>query len=163
VPRRNRVVPDGERWARAFHVIRGNEEEIAHLGGLPGDADAAAGRLLAWGTEEVYVTRAERGATRFARPAALAGPARLDIAAVPCVRPADPTGCGDSFLSALVAGHLSGLPPAAAARLAAFVAAEVLAASGLGALTALRGVRGRAAVALGDAGLGGAWPSSGSA
>lgn len=138
VPRRNRVVPDGERWARAFHVIRGNEEEVAHLAGIPGDADAAAERLLAWGTEEVWVTRAERGSTRFVETH------RLDVPAASCTRPLDPTGCGDSFLSALVAGQLLGLTPESAARLAAITAAEVLALSGLASLTALRGVRERA-------------------
>lgn len=138
VPRRNRVVPDGERWARAFHVIRGNEEEIAHLAGIPGDADAAAERLLAWGSEEVWVTRAQRGSTRFVETH------RLDVPAAACARPVDPTGCGDSFLSALVAGHLLGLPPEGTARLAAFTAAEVLALSGLASLASLRGIRDRA-------------------
>lgn len=153
VPRRNRIVPGGPRWARAFAVVRGNEEEIAHLGGVPADADEAAARLLEWGTEEVVVTRAERGSTRFAP-----GAARLDVPSAPCARPVDPTGCGDSFLSALVAAHLLGLDPEAALRLASFVSAEVLAASGLPALTSLRGVRQRAAAALGDVRIASSWP-----
>jgi ribokinase len=138
-PRRSRVVPDGPEWARVFHVVRGNDEEIAHLGGAPGDVRAAAGRLLAAGAEEVLATHGTAGATRFVTGSA--GLEAEQYPAFPCGKPVDPTGCGDSFLAAVVAAHVLGLPPGAGVRLGAFVAARVAGLSGLDSLEALDGIR----------------------
>jgi len=148
-PRRSRVVPDGPEWARVFHVVRGNEEEIAHLGGTPGDAAAAAARLLAAGAEEVLATRGEAGVTRFVRESGRV--AAQEFPAVVCGDPVDPTGCGDSFLAAVVAGHLLGLSPASGIRLGTWVASRVAGLSGLDALAALDGIREDAAEYLSDA------------
>lgn len=136
--RRSRLVPQGAAWARLFDLVRGNEEEIAHLGGTPGEPRRAAHRLLAAGTSEVLVTSGESGAWRLARGAR--GLEQHTIPAVPCPDPRDPTGCGDSFLAAVVAGRMLGLSGQRAAELGAAVASHVASLSGLASLDGLRDV-----------------------
>jgi sugar/nucleoside kinase (ribokinase family) len=142
-PRRPRVVPQFRQWCRLFEVVRGNEEEIAHFGGAPGDAGAAAERILEAGAEEVLATRGGRGAWRATR-----GSGRVEWVEIPPDpwEPAhDPTGCGDSFLAGVCAGRVTGMDSLAACRLGSYVAARVAALSGLGSLVALRGIGARAA------------------
>lgn len=157
-PRRSCVVPDGLAWASTFHVVRGNAEEIAYLGGVPGDPDEAAGRLLAAGAEEVLATRGGAGVTRFAQGST--GTRSRDFPAFACPHPVDPTGCGDSFLAGVVAAHLLGLPPEGGVRLGVYVASRVAGLSGLDALEALDGIREEAAAivpGLRGSGRGGPW------
>jgi sugar/nucleoside kinase (ribokinase family) len=141
-PRRPRGVPDAPEWTALFDVVRGNEEEVEHFGGRPGDVSAAAARLLTAGAREVLVTRGEQGAVRYYRGG---GTVRSEeIPAVPCRDAVDPTGCGDSFLSGVCAGRVLGMTGSEAAHLGAWVASEVCALAGLRALRRLRGVRDRA-------------------
>jgi sugar/nucleoside kinase (ribokinase family) len=142
-PRRPRVVPHFREWCGLFDVVRGNEEEIAYFGGVPGDASAAVVRILGAGAKEVLATRGERGAWRATLRAG-----RLERLEVPPDRweeAADPTGCGDSFLAGVCAGRVTGMNPLAACRLGSYVAARVAGLSGLGSLVALRGIGARAA------------------
>jgi sugar/nucleoside kinase (ribokinase family) len=143
-PRRPTVVRDAEAWAAPFDVVRGNEAEIGGFGGTPEDASAAARRILAFpaGPAEVLVTRGERGATRFERR----GDTVIEdpVPAAPCPRPVDPTGCGDSFLAAVVAARALGRDRGSAARAGALVAARVAELTGLESLASLRELRERA-------------------
>lgn len=133
-PRRSRIVPDGPDWAAGFDVVRGNEDEIAHLGGTPGDPRTAAKRLLDAGAGEVLVTRGKNGAWRFD------GSGSETVPAFPCANPVDPTGCGDAFLAGVVAGRVRGLEASVAARLGAYVASRVAGLSGLESFTELKGL-----------------------
>jgi len=135
-PRRPRTVPDGAAWARLFPVVRGNREEIGCLGGSPGHPERAARRLLAAGAEEVLATGGADGIRRWTSGSAGVEAGSFD--AVPCAEPRDPTGCGDSFLAAVVAGRIRGLDGPASVRLGAAVAARVAALEGLEALRALQ-------------------------
>lgn len=143
-PRRPRVVPDGAGWSRLFDVVRGSETEIAHFGGTPGDVAAAAERILAAGGGEVLATRGERGGTRFVHENGRLR--RTEYVAVRCATPADPTGCGDSFLSGVCAGRVLGMAEDESVKLGALVASRVVALAGLEALVALGSIR-REAVA----------------
>lgn len=138
-PRRPRVVPDAPQWSRLFDVVRGSETEISHFGGTPGDVSRAADRILESGAGEVLATRGERGAVRFVAEGGAVR--RTEIPAVRCGVPADPTGCGDSFLSGVCAGRKLGLSGEDAVRLGALVASKVVALVGLEELVALRSIR----------------------
>ena len=133
-PRRSRRVEDFRSWSGLFHVVRGSETEVAHFGDAPGDVAAAARHVLAAGAMEVVATRGEHGLRWWAKGNADA----VEVPAVPCRRPLDPTGCGDAFLSAVCAGRMLGLTPADSLRLGAFVGARVLGLAGLAALAELR-------------------------
>lgn len=137
-PRGPRIVPDFAAWSSLFHVVRGNETEIAHFGGAPQDVDAAVRRVLDAGSSEVIATRGELGGRRFRKDGGVV--LGTEYAAVPCRRPVDPTGCGDTFLSAVCAAHVLEFPPDEALRLGAFVASKVAGLAGLRELVALRGV-----------------------
>ncbi|MEZ5063110.1 MAG: carbohydrate kinase family protein [bacterium] len=144
-PRRPRAEPEWVRWAAVFDVIRGNEDEIGWIAGTGGDVEAGVRRLLHAGAGEVLVTAGSRGASRFVLEGS---DVRRDVVpAVPVARVADPTGCGDSFLSAVVAGRLLGLAPLDSVALGAWLASEVATRTGLSSLRELRGVRKRAAAA----------------
>jgi sugar/nucleoside kinase (ribokinase family) len=143
-PRASRIVPSSAEWSRLFHVVRGSETEIAYFGGVPDHVEQAAERILAAGAGEVLATYGERGAVRFVRSEG--GLRRSAIPAVRCEAPADPTGCGDSFLSGVCAGGILGLSPEDAVRLGALVASRVVGLAGLESLVALREIR-REAVA----------------
>ncbi|MFN8177255.1 MAG: carbohydrate kinase family protein [bacterium] len=138
-PRASRIVPDAPGWSRLFHVVRGSETEIGYFGGTPGNVEAAAERILAAGAGEVLATYGERGAVRYVRGEG--GLRRSETPAVRCDAPADPTGCGDSFLSGVCAGGLLGLSPEDAVRLGALVASRVVGLAGLESLVALRSIR----------------------
>jgi sugar/nucleoside kinase (ribokinase family) len=144
-PRRPRADPAWERWAAAFHVVRGNEDEISWVAGTEGREEPAVERLLRAGAREVIVTRGMRGSTRAVLADGAVRSAR--IPAWPVAREVDPTGCGDAFLAGLVAGRVLGLGPDDSCHLGAFTASEVVGLSGLGALGALRGIRERARAA----------------
>jgi sugar/nucleoside kinase (ribokinase family) len=137
-PRRPRIVPHREEWCRLFDVVRGNEEEIAHFGGVPEDATAAAERILRSGVGQVITTRGEKGSWH----AVLVDDrlAVVDVPPDPWEPTKDPTGCGDSFLAGVCAGRVVGMSPAAAVRLGSFTAGKVAALSGLESLGALRGI-----------------------
>lgn len=142
-PRRPRVVPHREEWCRLFDVVRGNEEEVAHLGGVPDDAVAAAKKILGWGASEVIATRGEKGSWHAVlRDGQLE---RTHVPPDPWEPAEDPTGCGDSFLAGVCAGRVVGMSSVAAARLGSFTAARVAALSGLESLVALRGIGAEAA------------------
>jgi sugar/nucleoside kinase (ribokinase family) len=136
VPRAPRLVPDFESWSAIFPIVRGSESEIAHFGGDVEDVAASAGRILDAGAREVIVTRAELGGScyRTERGART----RIDYGAVPCARPVDPTGCGDTFLSGVCAARVLGFPADESLRLGAFVASRVIGLAGLEELCALR-------------------------
>ena len=97
-----------------------NEEEAIHLFGSVRAASAMAGKLL-------FVTMGDRGAL------VIQGEHRTQIAAID-VMELDPTGAGDSFCGATLAGVIHGLHPVMAARRAADVAAQVVRAVGPNAL-----------------------------
>jgi sugar/nucleoside kinase (ribokinase family) len=143
MPRRPRIVQHFREWCALFDVVRGNEEEIAHFGGVPGDAVAAAERILDAGVAEVLATRGGRGAWRATRRGGRVE--RVEVAPDPWEPAHDPTGCGDAFLAGVCAGRVTGMDPSAACRLGSYVAARVAALSGLGSLVALRGIGARAA------------------
>jgi sugar/nucleoside kinase (ribokinase family) len=138
VPRRPRLVPDFAEWSPLFEIVRGNEVEIAHFGALPANLDAAVAAILRAGAGEVVATRAERGGRSFRDDAGIVS--AVEYAAVPCARPVDPTGCGDTFLSAVCAGRVLGLSREDSLRLGAFVASKVAGLAGLEELVALRGI-----------------------
>jgi sugar/nucleoside kinase (ribokinase family) len=141
-PRAPRVVPDAAAWSRGFHVVRGSETEIAHLGGAPADVAAAARTILRAGAGEVLATRGGDGVVRFVREGEEIR--ATETPAAPCEAPVDPTGCGDAFLSAVCAGRVLGLAPEESVRLGTFVAARVLGLSGIESLVALRDLRAEA-------------------
>jgi len=144
-PRRPRAVPEWERWAGAFDLVRGNDSEIGWMAGSGGDVEAGMDRLLAAGAREVIVTRGEEGGVRAE---VRAGRVRRDRFPARSAGPlVDPTGCGDSFLSGVVGGRLLGLGSGASVRLGAWVAGQVATLAGLEALRGLSGLRERAAAA----------------
>ena len=136
-PRRPRRVPEFRAWSRLFHVVRGSEAEVAHFGDVPGDVAAAAREVLSAGAAEVVATRGERGLRWWRK----GEPEAVEVAAVACRRPVDPTGCGDAFLSAVCAGRVLGMTPLDSFRLGAFVGSRVLGLAGLAALADLRDLR----------------------
>jgi sugar/nucleoside kinase (ribokinase family) len=135
-PRRVRVVPHRTEWCRVFDVVRGNEEEIAHFGGVPNDTAKAAEQILREGPREVLATRGERGSWR-----ASLGPGgltRVEVPPDPWQPAADPTGCGDAFLAGVCAGRVVGLDPVTACRLGSYAASRVAGLSGIESLGELR-------------------------
>jgi sugar/nucleoside kinase (ribokinase family) len=140
-PRRPRAVPDWREWCACFDVIRGNEVEICHFAGLPGDVAGAMRRILDAGADEVLVTRGEEGSLR-------AGRGRTEVEkldAFPSAAGSEVTGCGDSFLAGVCAGWVLGLSGMRAASLGSWTAAQMADLAGLDAARALRGLRLRAA------------------
>jgi sugar/nucleoside kinase (ribokinase family) len=144
-PRTSRLVADWKRWSRIFHTVRGNDAEISWFAGTPGDAEAAAARILEEGPSEVLITRGARGSLRVAR--GRTGFSREEILPVRRFGPIDSTGCGDSYDAAIVAGFALGLSGRDAARLGSFVGSEVAGVHGLDGILALRGLRRRLAAA----------------
>ena len=136
-PRRPRRVPDFRAWSGLFGIVRGSEVEVAHFGDAPGDLAAAARSVMAAGAQEVVATRGAAGLRWWTAGSATA----VEVPAVACPRPVDPTGCGDSFLSAVCAGRMLGMGPLDSLRLGTFVASRVLGLSGLAALGGLRHLR----------------------
>jgi sugar/nucleoside kinase (ribokinase family) len=98
---------------RHVSVLKLAEEEArVLLGGEPGRAALRALRV-----PEVVITLGPRGSLVFAE-------GRLEQVAARPVERADPTGAGDAYAAAYIAGRNAGQPPVAAARRAtAFVAA----------------------------------------
>jgi sugar/nucleoside kinase (ribokinase family) len=160
-PRRPCPVSDWKEWCARFDVVRGNEVEATHFAGAAPDGPAAVRRLLARGVAEVHVTRGVRGSWLGVASSPATGHRGADgaadgaaddvtlteIPALPCPGVADPTGCGDAYLSGVCAGRVLGLAPVDAAHLGAFAAARVAGLAGLSALTGLRGLREGAAAA----------------
>jgi sugar/nucleoside kinase (ribokinase family) len=110
-----RLDADFDREAlRHVSVLKLAEEEAQ---ALAGGANEAALRAL--GVPEVVVTFGPRGSL------VLAG-GRLERVPAHELRPADPTGSGDAFAAAYLAGRATGLRPAAAARRATAVVAALL-------------------------------------
>lgn len=131
-PRRPCGVADWREWAAVFDVVRGNEVEMAYFGGVPEDPDAGAAAVRAAGCPAVVVTRGERGATLWD------GATRSDHPAEPAVpRLVDPTGCGDSFLSAVAAALVAGQELPEAVALGVSVSARVAGMTGLTGLARL--------------------------
>jgi len=100
---------------RSVSILKLAEEEAELL--VEGLDERALGRL---GVPEIVVTLGHRGCIVFAD-----GIAEL-VRARP-VSSADPTGAGDAFAAAYLAARSHGNPPAAAARRAAALVADVLA------------------------------------
>lgn len=102
-------------WFTCFDVVQVNEEELALLGE---DSMSVAAHALAAGVRLLIVTLGPRGAVYFTaepfdflhrdRPTADAPIRTARIPADPLLEPGDPTGCGDVFGAALVAGLLRG-------------------------------------------------------
>ncbi|HSC91279.1 MAG TPA: PfkB family carbohydrate kinase [Gaiellaceae bacterium] len=105
--------PDAE-VLRHVAILKLAEEEARVL---VGGTDRAA--LASLGVREVVVTRGERGSL------VLADGEVEDVPALP-VRTADPTGAGDAFAVAYLVSRGAGLRPAASARRATAVVAELL-------------------------------------
>jgi sugar/nucleoside kinase (ribokinase family) len=141
-PRRAQTVPDWREWCRVFEVIRGNEEEISHFAGVPGDTRRAMVRILDAGAQEVLATRGEHGSLRASREEE--EPRIEEIPPYACEKQGDVTGCGDSYLAGICAGRVLGLAFGAAARLGSWTAAQVGSLTGLESMVALRGLRERA-------------------
>ena len=80
-------------------VLKADEAEILILPAA--DVAAAAARVREAGVREVLVTKASRGSTIFGPDGALA------VEAVVPRRHVDPTGCGDTYLAAYLAGRLA--------------------------------------------------------
>ena len=117
---------------RRLDVLKADEAELLiHTGAR--DLAAAVARVRGAGAREVLVTRASRGSTIFGPDGPIA------IAAVPPRRQVDPTGCGDTYLAAYLAGRLAGADLEACGAFASAAAALKL--EGLGPLRA-----GRAAI-----------------
>lgn len=84
-------------------IVVGNDAEFALLAGAGGDGPAAARALVAAGVQIVVYKMGEKGAiTLTAR-----GETRSGVFAA---RPLKPTGAGDAFLAALLAGLAEGRP-----------------------------------------------------
>ncbi len=103
------------------NVLLVNETEAAQLTGLSthdllGEADELRARMAALGFERVVVTLGSAGSLVL-EPV---GIAHVDGIAVPAT---DTTGCGDSFMGAILAGLTAGANLADAAHLASYVAA----------------------------------------
>ena len=117
---------------RRLDVLKADEAELLiHTGAR--DLAAAVARVRGAGAREVLVTRASRGSTIFGPD----GPIAID--AVPPRRQVDPTGCGDTYLAAYLAGRLASADLEACGAFASAAAALKL--EGLGPLRA-----GRAAI-----------------
>ncbi len=117
---------------RRLDVLKADEAELLiHTGAR--DLAAAVARVRGAGAREVLVTRASRGSTIFGPD----GPIAID--AVPPRRQVDPTGCGDTYLAAYLAGRLASADLKACGAFASAAAALKL--EGLGPLRA-----GRAAI-----------------
>lgn len=142
-PRRPRSIPDWREWASLFHVVRGNEAEIAAFAGGGRASEVAALAILECGPEEVFVTRGPEGSTRFTREDGALREERIDP--VPRLGPIDSTGCGDAYDAALVVGRVLGFSGGDAARLGSFVGSEVAGVKGLHGVRTLRGIGQRAA------------------
>ncbi len=88
---------------RHINVLQADSEEMRALVGssstTPG-AGAGAGELLAFGIEEVIVTKGSRGSTVFCRDRS------IEIDAVPPRRLVDATGCGDTYLATYMAKRM---------------------------------------------------------
>lgn len=118
------LVPWADAQAGLRHVgfLKVDEAEAATLTGEK-DARRAAERLAGWlgqAPREAIVSAAGAGTV-------IANPHRLfHIKAVPVRRPADATGCGDTFFAAYLHGRMKGEGCAEAGRLAAACAALTL-------------------------------------
>jgi sugar/nucleoside kinase (ribokinase family) len=111
------VVQDGDfdrETLRHLAVLKLAEEEVEHVAG-PLDPDA----LRALGVPEVVVTLGAEGCLVVTRALAERLPVRP-------VAARDPTGAGDAFLAAYVAGRAAGHSPVSAARRAMAVVAALL-------------------------------------
>ena len=85
---------------RRLDVLKADDTEILILTGMT-EVAAATAKVRGAGVREVLVTKASRGSTVFGPDGALA------IEAVVPRRHVDPTGCGDTYLAAYLAGRLS--------------------------------------------------------
>ena len=97
-------------------VLSADEAELLiHTGSQ--DVAAAAARVRDAGVGEVLVTRASRGSTIFGPDGA------IEVEAVAPRRQVDPTGCGDTYLAAYLAGRLASADLGACGAFAAAAAA----------------------------------------
>ncbi len=117
---------------RRLDVLKADEAELMIHAGA-GDLATAVERIRHAGVREVLVTRASRGSTIFGPDGA------IEISAVPPRRQVDPTGCGDTYLAAYLAGRLASADLEACGTFAS--AAAALKMEGVGPLRA-----GRAAI-----------------
>jgi sugar/nucleoside kinase (ribokinase family) len=145
-PRRPRQVPHWREWAALFDIVRGNETEIPWFAAMPGEIRAAMQAILEAGAREVILTRGKLGSLR----GVLQNGRTVieEIPAYPASATEEPTGCGDAYLAAVVAGRLLGLDPSASCHLGSWTAARVAELTGLASLGALVGLRERADGAL---------------
>ncbi len=97
-------------------VLKADEAELLiHTG--QSDLAAAAARVREAGVRELLVTKGSRGSTIFGPDRAIA------IEAVTPRRQVDPTGCGDTYLAAYLAGRLASADLAACGAFASAAAA----------------------------------------
>ena len=129
------VLPD--ELVQLADILLVNEHEMAQMFGIaePEDGDwsgfdwlAAADRMREFGFDRVIVTLGGDGSMVLDASCAVASVTRIAPVRVEAV---DTTGCGDSFMGAVLAGLASGFELCEAAQLASFVSAY--AATGLGA------------------------------
>ncbi len=110
-------------------VLKADEAELRIHTGIK-DLAAAAAKIRDAGVREVLVTRASRGSIIFGPDGA------IEIDAIAPRRQVDPTGCGDTYLAAYLAGRLVSLDLRACGAFAS--AAAALKMEGVGPLRAGR-------------------------
>jgi hypothetical protein len=121
-------LPDALAWFGCFDYVQMNEEELAQLGE---DSLAVAAGALAQGCTALCVTLGPAGAAYFSgRPVRAERLPPEPIGGAPL----DPTGCGDVFGAAAVAGLVQARPLEAVLRHAGRLAARTVGLRGAGGL-----------------------------
>jgi len=131
--REYRAVPAWEAWIDGITYLQANRREIGCLLGRPEQpADEAgirtfAARAFAFGVKAVFATMGEGGVWAATPEETRRIPARPGAAVV------DPTGCGDVFAAAAIAGRLRGLSVFRAAAAGVELATRAAGVSGIAA------------------------------
>lgn len=138
-----RAVPEWREWCAHVEIVKGNAEEIAWFTGAGLDAVTelrrAARAVLERGPRVLVTTLGARGCHVAWRDAAQGkgGLRSRIVPAIPGVRVADPTGCGDAFASAFLADYARSEDPLRGACAGNALAAAVASTRGLDALLTL--------------------------
>ncbi len=131
VRRAYRAVPEWKAWVEGAAYLQANRREIACLMGRPqqsadeADIKTFSARAFELGIRAVFVTMGEDGAW-VATPDAI-----RRLPAPPAAAVVDPTGCGDVFAAAAIAGLLGGRSVFQAASAGVELATRAVSVSGL--------------------------------